>query len=171
MPRRNQTGPDREEFRARFETFAPRVEIWGLAQRELRALVYCSHVAAACPFCDLISRELLVESSLVVAFEDAYPVSPGHALIIPRRHVATYFDCTQAEKVAIWSLVYELRQLLDDRFHPHGFNVGFNAGRAAGQTVHHAHVHVIPRYDNDVADPRGGVRHAVVGRGYYEPKR
>lgn len=123
---------------------------------------------ASCPFCDLVSRELLVESPLAVAFADSYPASPGHALVIPRRHVATYFDATPEERTAIWGLVDRVRTVLVERHRPDGFNVGFNAGPAAGQTVLHAHVHVIPRYDGDVVDPRGGVRHAVVGRGFYE---
>lgn len=121
-----------------------------------------------CPFCEP-KRTALAESPLARAFEDAYPVSPGHALIVPRRHVATYFDCSPEEKVELWALIDRLRELLSTAREPSGFNVGFNAGRSAGQTVMHAHVHVIPRYDGDVADPRGGVRHAVVGRGYYDP--
>jgi len=122
-----------------------------------------------CPFCDLAQRPLLVESQFAVAVEDAYPVSPGHTLVVPKRHVDAYFDCTSEEKTEIWTLVDRVRDLLLTRDRPAGFNVGFNAGLAAGQTVMHAHVHVIPRYDGDVDDPRGGVRHAVVGRGYYDP--
>ena len=122
-----------------------------------------------CSFCCL-DRVLLAESPHAVAFEDAYPVSPGHTLVIPRRHVETYFDCTDDEKAALWALVDRVRGLLVAQHHPDGFNVGFNAGVASGQTVMHAHIHVIPRYVGDVADPRGGVRHAVVGRGYYDPK-
>lgn len=123
----------------------------------------------SCQFCS-VDRARLAESPLAHAFEDAYPVSPGHTLVLPRRHVETYFDCTADEKAAIWDLVDQIRQLITKHRHPDGFNVGFNAGIASGQTVMHAHIHVIPRYAGDVADPRGGVRHAVVGRGYYEPK-
>lgn len=123
----------------------------------------------SCPFCS-VDRERLAESPLAIAFEDAYPVSPGHTLIIPRRHIATYFDCTADEKTTIWDLVDQVRRFITEQRHPDGFNVGFNAGLASGQTVIHAHVHVIPRYSGDVADPRGGVRHALVGRGYYEAK-
>ena len=124
-----------------------------------------------CPFCDLAQRALLIESPAVVAFEDAYSVSPGHALVVPRRHAETYFDCTEAEKLAIWIMVDRVRELQLERYRPDGINVGFNAGSAAGQTVMHVHVHVIPRYVGDVADPRGGVRHAVVGHGAYEPTK
>ena len=119
----------------------------------------------ACPFCS-ISRPLLAESDLAIALEDLYPVSPGHALVIPRRHAETYFDCTAEEKAALWELVDRVRERTEAAHHPDGFNVGLNAGRAAGQTVFHAHIHVIPRYAGDVPDPRGGVRHAVVGRGF-----
>lgn len=121
-----------------------------------------------CPFCEL-ERPAIAESPLAFAFSDAYPVSPGHALVVPRRHVATYFDCSPEEKADLWALVERVRDLLSSARQPSGFNVGFNAGPSAGQTVMHAHVHVIPRYDGDVADPRGGVRHAIVGRGYYDP--
>lgn len=120
-----------------------------------------------CPFC---RREghLLAESPLALAFEDAYPVSRGHALVVPRRHVESYFECTAEERTALWVLVEQVRLIIVGRNQPDGFNVGFNAGSAAGQTVGHAHIHIIPRYLNDVPDPRGGVRHAVIGRGYYE---
>lgn len=94
------------------------------------------------------------------------PCLPAHTLVVPRRHVSTYFDCTQDEKAALWALVDRLHGLLSDR-NPDGFNLGFNAGAAAGQTVFHAHIHVIPRYAGDVRDPRGGIRNAVIGHGHY----
>ena len=118
-----------------------------------------------CPFCH-ISNTILSESDLVIAFYDGYPTSPGHALVVPKRHVGTYFECTSEEKAALWEMVETVRRILEER-KPDGFNIGFNVGKAAGQTVFHAHIHVIPRYDGDVPDPRGGVRHAVVGKGYY----
>ncbi len=115
---------------------------------------------SACPFC-AVGRPLLACSDLAVAFADGRPISPGHTLVVPRRHVAGYFDCTPAEKAALWQLVEDVCVLLGESHRPDGFNVGFNAGAAAGQTVFHAHIHVIPRYAGDVADPRGGVRNAV----------
>ena len=90
----------------------------------------------------------------MVAFADAHAVSPGHTLVVPRRHVSTYFDWTQDEKAALWALVDQVHGLLSDR-NPDGYNVGFNAGAAADQTVFHANIHVIPRYDGDVATPVG----------------
>lgn len=86
------------------------------------------------------------------------PVSPGHTLVIPRRHVASLSDLTAEEAGAIWSLLAGARSVLDSEFRPDGYNVGVNDGRAAGQTVMHLHVHLIPRYEGDRADPRGGVR-------------
>jgi diadenosine tetraphosphate (Ap4A) HIT family hydrolase len=122
-------------------------------------------VRKPCPFCQRIFP-VLAENVLAVSFFDRYPASPGHVLVIPKRHVETYFACTPAEKAALWEMVEEVSRLPGER-KPDGFNVGFNVGRAAGQTVFHAHIHVIPRYEGDVPDPRGGVRHAVVGKGYY----
>lgn len=118
-----------------------------------------------CPFCH-ISNTNISESTLVIAFYDGYPTSPGHTLVVPKRHVETYFECTNEEKIALWEMVEIVRQKLEER-KPDGFNIGFNVGKAAGQTVFHAHIHVIPRYEGDVPNPRGGVRHAVVGKGYY----
>ena len=119
-----------------------------------------------CPFCEL-NRDLVAASALAVAFADGHPVSRGHTLVVPRRHVDSYFDCTHEEKAALWTLVERVREVVVAAHHPDGFNVGFNAGRSAGQTVFHAHIHVIPRYTGDVDNPEGGVRHAVVGHGYY----
>jgi diadenosine tetraphosphate (Ap4A) HIT family hydrolase len=101
------------------------------------------------------------------AIRDANPVTEGHTLVIPRRAVATWFDATHEERVAIFALVDVVRSELDARRRPDGYNVGFNVGEAAGQTVFHLHVHVIPRYHGDVDDPRGGVRHVIPSRGNY----
>ncbi|MCB9234443.1 MAG: HIT family protein [Bacteroidia bacterium] len=117
-----------------------------------------------CPFCSL-NRELIAENSLAVAFYDAYPVNPGHALVIPRRHVADYFDLTPAERHACWDLLDEVKQIVDAKFSPDGYNAGVNAGTAAGQTVFHVHLHLIPRYVGDVEDATGGVRNVVDGMG------
>ena len=117
-----------------------------------------------CPFCE-VKSDLVVESPLVVAFPDKFPVSGGHTLVVPRRHVPSYFECSPEEKAEIWALVDAVREKLLS-LEPDGFNVGMNIGRAAGQTVFHAHVHVIPRRTGDSSDPRGGVRHALEGRGY-----
>ncbi len=101
------------------------------------------------------------------AFRDRYPVSPGHTLVVTRRVVADWFAASEEERRAVLALVDEVKAALDAELHPAGYNVGFNAGLAAGQTVMHLHVHVIPRYAGDMDDPRGGVRHVIPGKGNY----
>ena len=114
-----------------------------------------------CPFCNPSPEDIVLENDLCYARYDKYPVSPGHLLLIPFRHIPTLFDATDDEQAALLALVREAKTLLDGRFHPDGYNVGVNVGAAAGQTVMHLHVHVIPRYAGDVEDPRGGVRGAI----------
>lgn len=120
-----------------------------------------------CPFCALEDRVLVYESDLVVGFRDAYPVSPGHTLLITRRHARDFFETTEEEGRALWAGVNQVTDELRRTSAPDGFNVGFNAGRAAGQTVMHVHVHVIPRFDGDLADPRGGVRGVIPSKRIY----
>lgn len=119
------------------------------------------------PFLGIPEPNWLGSNEFAFAFFDANPASPGHALVVPRRVVASWFQTTADEQAALLDLVSVVKRDLDARFHPDGYNVGFNDGEAAGQTIFHLHVHVIPRYRGDMADPRGGVRHAVAGRGYY----
>ena len=104
---------------------------------------------SACVFCTQPETKVLVEDELARAFFDKYPVSAGHVLIIPKRHVASLFDATKEEMVSIGNLLRKVREQLDEQFHPDGYNVGINVGDAAGQTVFHLHVHVIPRYRGD----------------------
>jgi len=122
---------------------------------------------AACPFCFPASGRIALEDRLTRSLWDAFPVSEGHLLIVPRRHVATWFDASKEEQAAITAAIDRARDLLVSRHHPDGFNIGVNVGEAAGQTVFHLHVHVIPRYRGDVADPRGGVRHVIPAKGHY----
>ena len=122
--------------------------------------------SAPCPFCEDV--EAVWQSELLVAFRDRYPVSPGHTLIITRRHVRTFFDANDAEQAEFVRAIREVKELLDEEFEPDGYNVGFNAGPAAGQTVDHVHVHVIPRYEGDMDDPRGGVRGVIPEKQKYE---
>jgi diadenosine tetraphosphate (Ap4A) HIT family hydrolase len=119
-----------------------------------------------CPFCNA-DRENIAENDHSVAILDAYPVSSGHTLVIPRHHVSTIFDLSNDEYVACFDLVREVKKILEERYATDAFNVGVNCGETAGQTVDHAHIHVIPRYSDDVDDPRGGVRHIIPGKGYY----
>ncbi len=123
-----------------------------------------------CPFCSLPCDRILFESELVLAFRDGHPVSQGHTLIIPKRHVGSFFDCTEHEQSALLQLLKAARADLDHFFHPAGYNIGINDGAAAGQTVAHLHIHLIPRYDGDRNDPRGGVRWVLPDKAAYWDK-
>ncbi|HRY09261.1 MAG TPA: HIT family protein [Candidatus Nanopelagicales bacterium] len=112
--------------------------------------------------------EWIASNDLAFAIRDRFPVSPGHCLVIPRRVVATWDETTAAERSALIALMTEVKDMLRDAFRPDGFNAGFNEGAAAGQTVFHLHIHVIPRFTGDVPDPRGGIRHAVMGAGNWQ---
>jgi diadenosine tetraphosphate (Ap4A) HIT family hydrolase len=120
-----------------------------------------------CPFCTVPPERLVWQAPAVMAFRDHYPLSDGHTLVVPRRHVETYFEATLEEQTAIWTAVSTIKQALDLSHHPDGYNVGFNVGAAAGQTVMHLHVHVIPRYRGDLPDPRGGIRWVLPGKAAY----
>ncbi|MFO0588878.1 MAG: DEAD/DEAH box helicase family protein, partial [Polyangiaceae bacterium] len=119
------------------------------------------------PFLDVPASAWVAHNELAFAIEDRFPVSPGHTLVIPRRLIVTWFDATPEERTALFALVDEVKRRLDERLHADGYNIGINAGEAAGQTVMHLHVHVIPRFQGDVDDPRGGVRHVIPGKGNY----
>ena len=121
----------------------------------------------ACPFCSVAEVRVVVQNDAAVAVRDAYPVSAGHVLVMPRRHVASVYDLDNVEHEALWLLVREARNKLHTESAPHGFNIGINDGEAAGQTIMHAHVHVIPRWRGDVVDPRGGIRHVIPGMAKY----
>lgn len=124
----------------------------------------------ACPFCAAEDADVVWSSDLVIAVRDRFPVAPGHTLVIPRRHVATYFDATPWEQAELWRAVADIKKLLDGTHRPDGYNVGFNAGEAAGQTVMHCHIHVIPRAVGDMDDPRGGVRGVIPAKQKYPAK-
>ncbi len=118
-------------------------------------------------FLEMPRSRWVASNDAAFAVRDGFPVTEGHTLVITRRLVATWFEATRAEQLAVLELVDEVKAGLDTAFSPDGYNVGFNAGAAAGQTVMHLHVHVIPRYVGDVADPRGGVRGVIAGKGNY----
>lgn len=124
-----------------------------------------------CLFCDLQINDrqrIVSENQLAYAVRDGYPVRDGHTLLIPKRHAVDYFELTEAEVVAINELLAEQRQvLLRGDASIEGFNIGMNCGEVAGQSVFHCHVHLIPRRRGDVAEPRGGVRNVIPGRGNY----
>lgn len=119
------------------------------------------------PFFDIPRTEWIASNRSAFAVWDAFPVSPGHALVISRRQIGDWWRATTEEKVDLLELIDEVRVAIVTNHSPDGFNVGFNAGTAAGQTIDHLHIHVIPRYLGDMPDPRGGVRHVIPGRGNY----
>ena len=121
-----------------------------------------------CPFCNISHvREIVCENASSLAFYDGYPVSPGHALIIPKRHVASYFDLTDDERKDMNDALRHVKSLIDERYHPDGYNIGVNVGEYAGQSVFHCHMHLIPRYKGDVPSPKGGVRGVIPGKQSY----
>ncbi len=111
-----------------------------------------------CPFCTLDKKFIIAENEYFLAIRDGFPVSRGHTLLIPRRHAASWFDLTADEVTAMTSLLVLVKSSLDTEFSPAGYNIGWNDGAQAGQTVMHFHLHLIPRYPGDVRDPRGGIR-------------
>ena len=121
-----------------------------------------------CPFCNIEASRIVVENDTAVAIQDNYPVNLGHVLVIPRRHVPTWFDASKEEQGALMELVDRVKVELDKEFQPAGYNIGINVGTDAGQMVMHLHVHVIPRYKGDVDDPTGGVRYVIPERGNYK---
>ena len=120
-----------------------------------------------CPFCAPPRDRLFLETPIVYALWDGYPVNPGHALLIPCRHFASWFEATDDERSALLSILDAARAEVDRLYNPDGYNIGFNTGAAAGQTVFHLHIHLIPRFAGDVSEPQGGVRHVIPSRGRY----
>jgi diadenosine tetraphosphate (Ap4A) HIT family hydrolase len=130
-----------------------------------------------CPFCTMDQSRVFAENDLTVAILDAYPVTPGHTLLIPKRHIVSVFEATAEERSALFDLMDAVRERLlncqppfEDRgssFVPDGLNIGINDGVAAGQSVMHLHIHLIPRYTGDCESPRGGVRWVFPERAVY----
>jgi len=119
----------------------------------------------SCAFCAYENK--LLESDLVYAVYDKHPVSPGHVLIVPKRHVSSFFETSPEEKQALLEMLEKAREYIVSEFSPHGFNIGINEGEAAGQTITHLHIHLIPRYEGDIEEPRGGIRGAIPGKRIY----
>jgi diadenosine tetraphosphate (Ap4A) HIT family hydrolase len=121
-----------------------------------------------CPFCNPDSeRELIVETATMYAMYDKFPVNEGHALIIPKRHIANYFELSIKEQYAYLLVLNKVKEIVTKRFQPDGFNIGINIGEHAGQTISHVHIHLIPRYKGDVEDPKGGVRGVIPDKQKY----
>ena len=114
-----------------------------------------------CPFCNIREDRIITFDDLVYGIRDKYPVSPGHTLIVTRRHVSDYFELTDDERRAMQAMLMKMKEMLDAELNPQGYNVGINVGRSAGQTIDHAHLHLIPRFEGDMPDPKGGVRGVI----------
>jgi diadenosine tetraphosphate (Ap4A) HIT family hydrolase len=122
-----------------------------------------------CAFCTLAPVRIIDGNEFAVVVRDGFPVSPGHTLVIPRRHTGSFFDLAVNERAAMLSLLDSARAGVEAGFHPDGYNIGINDGPAAGQTVPHLHIHLIPRYAGDTPDPRGGVRWVLPAKAKYWP--
>ena len=126
------------------------------------------YIKKDCPFCyPEQSTAFILKARMAYSVYDKYPVNPGHALIIPVRHCSNYFDLTQKEQDACWSMLNKVKVIIEERYNPDGFNIGINIGHAAGQTISHVHIHLIPRYSGDQKEPEGGVRGVIPGKQKY----
>lgn len=123
--------------------------------------------AEKCPFCDIRGDRIIAEGPQAIAIPDGFPVSEGHTLVIPKRHVSSIFDLETNEYDELWAFMRQVHGELLRRFRPTGVNIGVNDGEAAGQTVEHAHIHLIPRYAGDVPYPRGGIRWIIPEKAKY----
>lgn len=124
-------------------------------------------IPQSCPFCTPGPDDILLENGESYAKLDLYPVSPGHLLIIPRRHIRSLFDATPGELAALWDLLTSAKRLIDEQYAPDGYNIGINDGESAGQTIMHLHIHLIPRYSGDMSEPGGGVRGVIPHKRQY----
>jgi diadenosine tetraphosphate (Ap4A) HIT family hydrolase len=121
----------------------------------------------ACVFCSLPQNRIIDSNDLAMVIRDGFPISPGHTLVIPKRHVGSFFEITAEERTAMFALLDKAALRLKDELAPAAYNIGINDGPAAGQTVPHLHIHLIPRFESDVADPRGGVRWIIPEKADY----
>ncbi len=122
-----------------------------------------------CLFCEISKERIIASNNLAYAIRDGFPVTPLHTLIIPKRHAVDYFELTKDELIACHELIHQLSESITKE-DPSvvAFNIGMNAGEAAGQTVFHCHIHLIPRRKGDVSNPRGGIRHVIPDKGHYQ---
>jgi diadenosine tetraphosphate (Ap4A) HIT family hydrolase len=136
-----------------------------MTSRPLKRLIL--PIKMNCLFCTLPPERIIAADSHALVIRDGFPVSRGHTLIIPRRHVGSFFDITVEERTALFAQLDNAKATLDTEFAPDGYNIGINDGQAAGQTVMHLHMHLIPRYAGDLPDPRGGVRWVIPEKADY----
>jgi diadenosine tetraphosphate (Ap4A) HIT family hydrolase len=124
-----------------------------------------------CPFCTLPTSRVVQENDAAILILDGFPISPGHSIIIPKRHIGSFFDATAPERAALLALLDKAKEIVEQTHKPAGYNIGINDGAAAGQTVPHLHIHLIPRYEGDQDDPRGGVRWVIPDKADYWSQR
>jgi diadenosine tetraphosphate (Ap4A) HIT family hydrolase len=122
-----------------------------------------------CLFCNLPPERIVLRNASGVMVRDAYPLSKGHSLVIPNRHIGSFFELSETERADLFSLLDQAKKGLDALHQPDGYNIGINDGPAAGQTVPHLHIHLIPRFLGDLSDPRGGVRWVIPEKAKYWP--
>jgi len=125
----------------------------------------------SCPFCSLPAERVLGQNAHALWIRDGFPVSPGHSLVIPKRHIGSFFETSPQERAGLLELLDQAQAAAGAEFHPDGFNIGINDGAAAGQTVPHLHIHLIPRFRGDQPDPRGGVRWVIPDKADYRSSR
>lgn len=122
-----------------------------------------------CLFCDLhnVKNKIIIENDLFYARWDNFPVSKGHAEIVPKKHIKSFFDFKDSEIIELMKLAKKVKNIIDKKFKPDSYNIGVNDWPAAGRTIEHTHLHIIPRHKGDVKDPRGGIRNIIPGKGKY----
>lgn len=118
-------------------------------------------------FLDISEDRIIYKDDYFFIIKDAFPVSPGHLLIISNELRRDYFLLDNAEKESLSNVIDVAKKIIENEFSPDGYNIGMNCGESAGQTVFHFHCHIIPRYIGDMDNPRGGIRHCIQGKGYY----
>jgi len=123
-----------------------------------------------CLFCDRDNKKehkIILENDFCYARWDNFPVSRGHLEVVPKPHISSFFDINKEQLVQLYTLIKEAKTMIQKEYSPDGYNIGINEGDAAGRTVHHLHIHLIPRYRGDVEDPHGGIRNIIPGKGKY----
>ncbi len=127
-----------------------------------------------CLFCDKDNpkkHRIIFENELFYARWDNFPVNKGHAEIVPKRHIVSRFDLNERELIQMSDLLKRTKQLIEEKYHPDGYNIGMNEGKSAGRTIDHLHIHIIPRYFGDVPNPKGGIRNIIPEKGDYTKRK
>lgn len=124
-------------------------------------------MTTSCPFCTLPPERIIDSNEFGMTIRDGFPISPGHTLLIPKRHIGSWFEISKDEQSGLLALLERAKTDIQIEFSPDGYNIGINDGSAAGQTVPHLHMHLIPRYKGDLDDPRGGVRWIIPEKAKY----